>query len=169
MPKIRPACLTFNNVFYMKIRVLNFLLLVCLLAIAKPLAAQTVNPAGLNVLLYQTLLPVNKQPTRIVSDYFQKSAEVVDISGNLILGRSAIVKWFRGQKEACPGYQAETFKRISKHTRYLDPALRVKIIQSQVKIDGQDVYATCTYFSRKIDGRWYVEACSIVQGKAPAN
>lgn len=153
----------------MKFKVSQLLFLVGFLAIANLLTAQNANTAGLNVLLYQTLLPVNKQPTRIISDYFQKSAEVIDISGNVIKGKNTIVKWFKTQKEACPGYQADSFKRLKKHTRYIDPALRVKIIQSQVKIDGQDVFATCTYFSRRIDGRWYVETCSIVQTKGSSD
>ncbi len=154
----------------MKIKHLHIFILVGLLALSTLGTAQnTTNTAGLNVLLYQTLLPVNKKPTRLIANYFQKSAEVVDVSGKLIVGRSAIVKWFNEQKEAVPGYQAESFQRLSKHTRYLDPALRVKIIQSKVNIDGKDVYATCTYFSRRIDGKWYVESCSVVQGQAPSN
>ena len=148
------------------------LLLVCALLFAglfaqNPLAAQSPDAAGLNILLYHTLLPVNKKPTRLITDYFQKSAELVDVSGNLIVGRTAIASWYKAQREACPGYQPETFKRLSKHTRYLDPALRVKIIQSKVSVDGHDVFATCTFFSRRIDGNWYVESCSVVQTQAP--
>jgi hypothetical protein len=153
----------------MKINILQSIVLICSLALASIGTAQTTtNTAGLNVLLYQTLLPVNKKPTRMVSNYFQKNAEIVDVSGKLVIGRSAIVKWFNEQKEAVPGYQADSFKRLSKHTRYLDPALRVKIIQSQVTVDGKDIYATCTYFSRRIDGQWYVESCTVVEADAPA-
>lgn len=132
-----------------------------------PLPAQNEDAAGINILLYQTLLPVNKKPTRLITDYFQKGGELVDVSGNLIVGRTAISNWYKIQKAACPGYQPETFKRLSKHTRYLDPALRVKIIQSKVSIDGRDVFATCTYFARRIDNKWYVESCSVVQTLTP--
>lgn len=151
----------------MKSKGLHFLFILLSIAITNSSIAQSADTAGLNVLLYQTLLPVNKQPTRLVTDYFEKNAEVVDASGILIYGRSAIAKWFKNQKEACPGYQADTFERLWKHTRYLDPALRVKIIHSKVKVNGQDIFATCTYFSRRIDGKWYVEACSVVQAQGP--
>lgn len=96
------------------------------------------------------------------AELFMKKAELIDASGAVMLGRTAIVEWHEGLMNDCAQAHTMTREVLTKHMRSLRPDLAVMVVTTRITCGEQSGTVAYNCLLHRIDGKWYIETCAIV-------
>ncbi len=119
-------------------------------------------PAGMAPALAASLAAFNTGDCQDFAAHFMKKAELIDATGQLVVGRKAIREWRRQLIGICPDCPSVPCEVRETYLRHLGPALAVAISTVRVGYSGSEADFTFQFLLRRLDGKWYVETCTII-------
>lgn len=99
--------------------------------------------------------------TRTFADYFMRKATLIDAWGTVIIGRDRIVAWRENQMHQYEPAGFQPGKIRNSLLRLLRPDLALVVAQTQANDDTSGSGLAYNILWRRIDGKWYIESCTI--------
>lgn len=102
--------------------------------------------------------------SKAYTQLFMKKAELVDASGKVWKGRKAILEWHETPASESGLTLPSEKSLLEHHIRLIRPDLAVAVATLRSLSGAATYHCIC----RRVDGRWYIETCSITPVSEPA-